>query len=353
MVVWDGTPPLCSPLWWQIQVLMFGVVLACYIRQQNQSVKPTYGNFWLLPAYKKMLSLFIRVGPFLLQPKPFGIRGSEPRRRADPKAWQQGTGRLAAPGEQQQVQHPGQGRARAPGAIAGRERRCHRPAPPAHAHVTGSAERAAVGPCWAMASILDEYEDSLHRSVSVQPGRASVGIPHSGTCAPGPPVCGVPAERGRRGGSSGCCAACKRCVTVCATRLWLFFPRLAVGSVWRQGALDSWLGRVLMLVRPAKLRCRSCVGGSGLGCCVEQRRVLKSRVPEWSQVKTTHTQPCAAHSCGSGVGTSRHFAAFFCSSLRRPCFTVLWMCAQLLLHRVPFLTQAQFTKDFLSLEWFL
>lgn len=41
-----------------------------------------------------------------------------------------------------------------------------------------------------MASILDEYEDSLHRSVSVQPGRASVGIPHSGTCAAGPPVCG-------------------------------------------------------------------------------------------------------------------------------------------------------------------
>lgn len=67
----------------------------------------------------------------------------------------------------------------------------------------GSAERAALGPRWAMASILDEYEDSLHRSASVPQGRASVGIPHSGTCAPGPPVCGLPADRGRRGGSSG------------------------------------------------------------------------------------------------------------------------------------------------------
>lgn len=61
------------------------------------------------------------------------------------------------------------------------------PGPPAHAHVRRSAERAALGPRWAMASILDEYEDSLHRSVSVQQSRASVGIPHSGTCAPGPP----------------------------------------------------------------------------------------------------------------------------------------------------------------------
>ena len=32
----------------------------------------------------------------------------------------------------------------------------------------------------AMASILDEYEDSLYRSASVQQSRASVGIPHSG-----------------------------------------------------------------------------------------------------------------------------------------------------------------------------
>lgn len=31
-----------------------------------------------------------------------------------------------------------------------------------------------------MASILDEYEDSLHRSAAVQQSRAAVGIPHSG-----------------------------------------------------------------------------------------------------------------------------------------------------------------------------
>lgn len=31
-----------------------------------------------------------------------------------------------------------------------------------------------------MASILDEYEDSLSRSAVLQPGCPSVGIPHSG-----------------------------------------------------------------------------------------------------------------------------------------------------------------------------
>uniref|UniRef100_A0A7M4FP20 Pep3/Vps18 beta-propeller domain-containing protein n=1 Tax=Crocodylus porosus TaxID=8502 RepID=A0A7M4FP20_CROPO len=31
-----------------------------------------------------------------------------------------------------------------------------------------------------MASILDEYEDSLSRAACLPPGRASVGIPHSG-----------------------------------------------------------------------------------------------------------------------------------------------------------------------------
>lgn len=31
-----------------------------------------------------------------------------------------------------------------------------------------------------MASILDEYEDSLSRSTILQPGCPSVGIPHSG-----------------------------------------------------------------------------------------------------------------------------------------------------------------------------
>lgn len=31
-----------------------------------------------------------------------------------------------------------------------------------------------------MASILDEYEDSLSRSASLQQSRDSVGIPHSG-----------------------------------------------------------------------------------------------------------------------------------------------------------------------------
>lgn len=30
-----GVLPSFSPLWWQIQVLMFGMALSCYIRQQN------------------------------------------------------------------------------------------------------------------------------------------------------------------------------------------------------------------------------------------------------------------------------------------------------------------------------
>lgn len=53
----------------------------------------------------------------------------------------------------------------------------------------------------AMASILDEYEDSLYRSASVQQSRASVGIPHSGRCgaaAPGHPFARA-GPRGQRG----------------------------------------------------------------------------------------------------------------------------------------------------------
>lgn len=58
----------------------------------------------------------------------------------------------------------------------------------------GGSGRCGVGvpvavdgcPLAAMASILDEYEDSLYRSASVQQSRASVGIPHSGRCAAAP-----------------------------------------------------------------------------------------------------------------------------------------------------------------------
>ena len=51
-----------------------------------------------------------------------------------------------------------------------------------------------------MASILDEYEDSLYRSASVQQSRASVGIPHSGRCAAAPTHPSARAgPRGQRG----------------------------------------------------------------------------------------------------------------------------------------------------------
>lgn len=38
-----------------------------------------------------------------------------------------------------------------------------------------------------MASILDEYEDSLSRSAVLQPGCPNVGIPHSGKGGEGAP----------------------------------------------------------------------------------------------------------------------------------------------------------------------
>lgn len=52
----------------------------------------------------------------------------------------------------------------------------------AHVRAGGSGRwrRPLVRPLGAMASILDEYEDSLHRSAAVQQSRAAVGIPHSG-----------------------------------------------------------------------------------------------------------------------------------------------------------------------------
>ena len=53
-----------------------------------------------------------------------------------------------------------------------------------------------------MASILDEYEDSLSRSAVLQPGCPSVGIPHSGKGREGaaaplssPDPCGVGVRR--------------------------------------------------------------------------------------------------------------------------------------------------------------
>lgn len=64
---------------------------------------------------------------------------------------------------------------------------------------SGRWRRPLVRPLGAMASILDEYEDSLHRSAAVQQSRAAVGIPHSGKRLSAA-RCGA---RGRRCGTSG------------------------------------------------------------------------------------------------------------------------------------------------------
>lgn len=53
-----------------------------------------------------------------------------------------------------------------------------------------------------MASILDEYEDSLSRAACLPPGRASVGIPHSGKVPPEAAAAGVGPLLGALGGEA-------------------------------------------------------------------------------------------------------------------------------------------------------
>lgn len=76
----------------------------------------------------------------------------------------------------------------------------------AHVRAGGSGRwrRPLVRPLGAMASILDEYEDSLHRSAAVQQSRAAVGIPHSGKRLSAARTDGrAPVRHVRRRGASG------------------------------------------------------------------------------------------------------------------------------------------------------
>lgn len=224
-----------------------------------------------------MLSLFIRVGPFLLQDKPFGIGGSE--RRAEPKGRQQGTGRVAAPGGA--AAGTGAGRGTAPGP----QRHCWEGAalpPPRPRMRTWRGQLSAPRwgcagpwpPSWTSTRIPCTAPSPCSRAAPAWASRTPVRVRRGLPCAAGPPVCG----------SSGCCAACKRCVTVCVTRLRLVFSTaccgkcLETGSTWflaRQSANAGQPSETAMLFVCGRLWpgvLRGAKAGAGVACaCVVTR----------------------------------------------------------------------------------
>lgn len=277
----------------------------------------TSGYHW----HTKTLTLFIRVGPFLFQRKPFASDYAAVSRShgrcADPEAWQHGHRAIATAGG-----HQGQDADRSVGNENGAG---PKPTAPFRA---GSAPPA--GPARACARQAVSWARRARAALGhgLHPGRVrglpaplrvraaeprQRGHPALRYVCPGTPVGRVPAQSGGRGGSCGWGAghaqlSCleEACHRVCGEQ------RSAAACVFHCLLWELFRDREHLIPGAAEWWCSSAQRHRGAACVWEapawgaarsKRGCVEPQVPVCPRLEPTSPQPCAAQSPATGLGT--------------------------------------------------